>query len=54
MISGITGGNFTGAQALRALDAFKMDENIVKGVQKQIEEAASSTAAIRPTAILLD
>ncbi|MEI8377022.1 MAG: hypothetical protein WCF95_00630 [bacterium] len=47
MISGITGGNFTGAQALRALDAFKMDENIVKGVQKQIEEAAPEQVAIQ-------
>lgn len=46
MISGITGSNFTGTQALRALDAFKMDEKIVRGVQKQVEEAAPEQAAM--------
>ncbi len=45
MISGIAGANFTGTQALRALNAFKMDEKIVKGVQKQIEETTQEQSA---------
>ena len=47
MISGIAGANFTGTQALRALNAFKMDEKIVKGVQKQIEETTQEQSTIQ-------
>ena len=38
MISGVVGSNFSGVQALRALNAFKTDEKIVQNFQKQIED----------------
>lgn len=47
MISGIVASNLTGTQALRALNAFKMDDKIVKGVQKQIEETTQEQSATK-------
>jgi hypothetical protein len=47
MINAIAGANFTGTQALRAINAFKMDEKIVQGVQKQFEETTQEQSTIQ-------
>ena len=47
MVSSVVGSNLTGTQALRALNAFKMDENIVRGVQKQAEETTQEQSAVK-------
>jgi len=47
MVSSIVGSNLAGTQAVRALNAFRMDETIVKGVQKQIEETTQDQSAVK-------
>lgn len=47
MVSSIVGSNIAGTQAIRALNAFKMDETIVKGAKKQIEETAQDQSSFK-------
>lgn len=39
MVNGIESTSFSSVQGLRALNAFRIDEKIVQGAKKQIEEA---------------
>jgi len=45
MVNGIGAAGFSGAQALRALNAFKMDDNVVQKARKQIEDAITEPQA---------
>lgn len=46
MVNGI-GSNFSGTQALRALNAFQMDEKTVRQGQKQLEDPTQEQSAIK-------
>jgi len=49
MVNGISAGsNFTGAQALRALNAFKFDENTVQNAKKQEEKTQEQVIVQEP------